>query len=771
MRATGLVLAGAWAYRRVLLPIVGVALVAGLCVGGLSAVREHVAAANRASASLPVPHGVVMLSDLPAERAELVVAAGGAPVRDGECVLLTTGAEQRAVDASVRFSSDPVPPRGVVVEGRAAGRAGEIVLARAIVDELGVQLGDQISCEGATLRVVGTMVDPADRDARTSDARVAPFAPVDATAWVVRVADYLELPEDVVGVTSDEATTKALQGFGPGGGPPVQLAWSVLAAALLSAAVIGFLGQRAYQRDLAVCVQLGASRRGLQRRIAAVGTAAGAAAALLGGLLAQTGVNLLRGELDAVWSQYWLAPRWSSWSLLLVTVVMGTGPLLLVALATWLSSRPRVGTDRGSLLVLVLLFGGQVAFGCFLWAETSFYDAAPWLGNAVLMIVVGALARLLRPTSRDALAALVREGMKGTAALALVMGVVLFYLAFSLARADNQFARDASLDLADSGQRPGSLVIRNVPGAAGDELAEAYVGLGGTEPAVVREVRWSGAAPEVVTPRLARCVAEDPSIEPTVPPVECLGPQDWFGKVFGVGALQDASGPARAAHEIVRDGRVGLVVRGEDGQVRTAEVDAAEDLDLGLNMPGLVLDEEALADLGGTPSDEVAMYFEDYATLGASERTRFRAAVLSAAPSAYPLQNDPFLDSVWGVERPRTHLVTLVLAVVGTVVLVGVLMAGLVGSSTALRRAWVVHGGDRRTRRRLATRILAVPLLTCLLAPLLARATLWVMQRTATFDFSAVGAGWRWALPGLVSLCVVALAAFRLARFPQEDQA
>lgn len=772
MGAAGLVLAGARAYWRVLAPIVAIALVAGMSVGVLLTVKQHVAAANRTSADLPVPEGTVLVPAVPAAQVPVLVRAGGEPVRDVDCTFLTAGSPARAGETSLRLAQTSAPPRGVVVRGRTALEAGEVVIAESLAGELDVALGEALTCEDHNFTVVGEMVDPADRSSRVSYGLVPSVAPEDATAWILSGDDYFGLPEsaeDVIGITGDEATTKALQGFGSDSGPPALIAWFLLAAAVLSAAVLGSLSRRVYQKDLAVCVQLGASGADLRRLVGAVFLGTVALAGSGGAFLGQASVNLLRGRLESTWGQYWLEPLWSSGVLLQVAGVLGIAPVVLISLAGWTSARPRTPAGSSSVVVLVLLFAGQVAMGVYIWTETAFYEAAPWFGGAVVMALVGLAAGLLTPRSRDALDTVIREGMKGTAALSLIIAMVLYLFAFSLARADNQFARDAELDLADSGQRPGALVIRQVPAAAAEQLARAYTDLGGQAPTVAREVEWRGEVPEVVTPLLARCVAEDPTIEPTVPPIDCLGPNDWFGKVFGVGALPPDEVTARAGREVVRDGRVGIIQPDGRGQIRTLELAASEDGDLGLNMPGILLDDRELATLGGTPSDEMAMYFADFADLEGRRRTEFRAVALGAAPSAYPLQNDPLLDSVWGMERPRVHLLAFGLGLVGCAVMFVVLMLGFLGASSGLRLALVAHGANHRVRRRLSLRILTVPLAACLLAPVMARLTLWVMQQAAIFNFSSVGAGWRWPVPGVVGFCVILVFALRFARAPRKD--
>lgn len=779
MSLSTLVLAGARSYLRVLAPIVGVALIAGLSAGALFSVKQQIDAANLSSAAMAVPEGQVLVASFTADEAFLLHKIGANPIRDVDCSLSTLTDPPRSGEIALRFATSPAFSQGRIYSGRSAKVAGEMVVTVGTANELGIVVGDTVHCEDHEFRVVGRIVDPANRGSVTAFAIADEIPVIEATAWFLDSKTYFALPSEpedeahggnIIGATSGEAIEAATAGFASNNEKQQAVAGLIVLSAIVGATALGALGRRAYESDVAVCVSLGASARKINQLVTAVFFLALFIASIGGVLTAQVVINLSADWLSVYWNQYWLMPKWSGVTIGLTSAVIGTGPILAIALARWISKHSRVPPRGTSVIALILLLGAQVAFGLYLVFSSSFYDAAPWFASVALVGGLALAAFLFTPRTSDAVDALIREGMKGTFAFAVIVGLVLFPLTFNTVRSDNLFAQDKYLDLADSGQRPGALVVRQVPQDAVEKLTNAYLAVGGTDPVLAREVTWRDPVPEAVTAKVANCVEEDPTIEAALPPARCLGKGDWFGKAFSVSANHGSNVPAQAAREILRDGRVGVILRAADGTVQTLSIPAVQNNSLGRNMPGLLLDREFIDSLGGETSDEFAMYFDDFGDLGAKERSEFRAVVSSRAAGSVVDQNDESLDSIWGVKSPPGRYVFFVAMLLGFLTFLTILLVGFVSSNRALRIVLIRNGAPKGLRQKLAMRMLSLLLIACISAPLFARSTLWVMQKTADFDFSGVGAGWRWVIPGFLGVVFVGVAALSFARPLREGE-
>lgn len=320
--------------RRYWLALSAIGLLAALVTGTAGTadlIGTAMSEAERQSAGLRVPDGVVLVqpaTDQARDRLAIDDALG--PIADTVTNVVVGSVEPRVATATVRLTPRPFEPLGVVVEGRAAQRAGELTASRALADTLGVELGDTVSIGSRDLDVVGLMVDPAAAGDLTASAVVDRLRQDEVTSWTGTESDLSRYGDSVSTMTADMAALLVRDNLAQKPGPGARIAPMILGIGAVMLALLLALARRAFKGDAHALRAAGMADRELRRFLAGVaatillvGAAAGQAAATLL-------VVLGRERISALWGQAWLTvpadPTFVVASLLAVITV----PVLLL---------------------------------------------------------------------------------------------------------------------------------------------------------------------------------------------------------------------------------------------------------------------------------------------------------------------------------------------------------------------------------------------------------------------------------------------------------
>jgi hypothetical protein len=689
-------------------------------------------------------------------------ATGGVlPVATQEVELASGAGDDAFVQvATARVTPATIPAAGVLVAGAQAEREGDAVVSLALAEALAVSPGDDVVVDGTTARVVGLLVDPMDPDALALDLR----GPVGGDAASFWLRPGPGVPEswldDVRAASPVVQRTLAAQAVREPGGIPTQVPW--IAAALGVAAVASLLGSvgRGARGDLAALRQAGASDRWLRRwQVALVVLVLGAGSAA-GWALAALVVRGASGRIGGWWSQYWVdvpLPLTAA----LGALVLVLAPMLLLVVVRRVAATSATPTRRGTRLFLAVVVTLLVGRTALVVAEFGVQQSAPLLGLVTSVILAVAIAVLLPRWRRDAAGQVTSYAGRGLVALSVILACLVFLGAFRSGwswHVDEKYER---FPVAQSGQAGGAMVVDGLPTDAVERLVGRYDDLGGDPRAAVRaeQVDAGTRSYEAVSPRLATCVQEDPSVDPASPPPGCADASS-LGTIYNLGIDPALPGEeARAAPEILVDGAVGLVAHDNDSPATTRSahvIRATEDRSLGMQMPGLVVGPEhpLVDELGVTGVGTWAVYLADFAGLEGTAQSRFRAAVQDVAPTASAVQRPlgdagaPSTVQVWSFGTSAAILL------VGSLVLVG-----FHSSFAWLRSLLVSLGADAARRRRLAGQVYAAPALSTLAAT----ATAYVLLEVASHGVPVGFGPYMWA-PVAAALGLLALGALAFTR-------
>ena len=748
--------------------VVALMLLATLVASSVTAalmVRSATDAAVRASVDSRVADAHVALQPLTPrglqllQRAQAAGTAQPVATRDVE-VASGDGASALLQVATARVTPAAIPAAGVLVAGDQARRDGDAVLSLALAEALDVAPGDEVDLDGTTVRAVGLLVDPMDPEALAVDLR-SPVAEDGASFWL---RPGLEVPEgwldDVRAATPVVQRTLAAQAVRDPGGIPTQVPW--IAAGLGVAALASLLASvgRGARGDLSALRQAGASDRWLRRwQVALVLLVLGAGSSA-GWALAALAVRAGAGTVSGWWSQYWvevpLPLAAAGWAL-----VLAAAPLLLLGVVRRVGASSGMPTRRGTRLFLAVVVALLVGRTAMVVAEFGVQQSAPLLGLVVSVLLAVVIALLLPLRRRDAAGQVTSYAGRGLVALSVILACLVFLGAFRSGwswHVDEKYER---FPVAQSGQAGGAMVVDGLSTDAVQRLVRRYGDLGGDTGDAVRteQVDTRARSYEAVSPRLATCVQDDPSVDPASPPPGCDDATS-LGTIYNLGIDPALSGEeALAAPEILVDGAVGLVAYDNDapGSTRSARViPAVEDRSLGMQMPGLVVGPEhsLVEELEIARAGTWAVYLGDFAGLEGTAQSRFRAAVQDIAPTASAVQRPlgdagaPSTVQVWAFGTSAAILL------VGSLVLLG-----FHSSFAWLRSLLVSLGANSSRRRRLARQVFAAPVLSTLTAT----ATAYVLLEVASHGVPVGFGPYMWA-PVAAALSLLALGALAFSR-------
>lgn len=678
----------------------------------------------------------------------------------------------RQVPVTVRAIVDKEAAPGVLVQGRPPQQPGEATVSHAALHTLAAAAGDTVTVRTGdrqqVVRVVGVTISPDNRD-DTSVVLLAPGDPRDATVWVTDtdvfsdpqirpVLERRQAKARTVAHLADERRTIAINTL------VAALRYSAPAFVLLAVCVAGIMLaalHRERRRDVLALAGAGMPTRAGWRLLATAAAACLLVGAVAGVIMTLVGCWLLRGQVSAPLGQQWqfIAVPWTA---LTAYLLLFAPAALIVASVTSRGQRlSRVFTRlRAPVWTGAALLAAGVA-GLALMA-VRIVPVSP-AALAGLIAVVG--AALLLPAAlgvgrRPTLRRLIAQAAPPLSGLALAAAVIIFSCGYYTARQDHSAE---SVRVENMPYQPlGSLYIDGINAAARTELQQQYRALGGKRTAAYLTVAEPTQSIRATNPGMITCLRDRGTRDPNDVLSDC-GPQGTLSPINVIALTDDPpTAGLRADKVLVEGGRIGLLTfTGDSLQATTLTTQPAEpDPVLGGNLPAAVVgvDTPLARQLGLTPSGAQSLVLLDFADLPDTAQARMRSIVDRTASTAqtaedYDDTEKQFRAVATAVTIGATAIIVLVLTTVG--------MAFL-ASQRDLRRMLGHLGINRRQRRAVGLRLLAIPLAAQAAALAVAQLSAWLAG-----VHNEAGFGWLWIVPGAVGIGICLILAIAYGRAPQ----
>lgn len=672
------------------------------------------------------------------------------------------------------------PPIYTLTDGAFPTSASEIALSSVAARELGVDIGGRIRVRLADgprePRVVGLLVDPADTSRPLALMTLPKLGGITANHWLLPRS-----PDQIPGVRQYSAKSQ-LTASSTATAIENRLAAPSATLSRLRYLPLG-LGVIGGILVLTVAGALTPSARETVLALIAAGTSPkqawltirqAAGFALLGGVtLGATAAVVMTktssSVLAAALGQHWSIVPIPTIALLLIFVA----PLVLSALPTSLFrgiqsilARPtRAQRGDGTRAAEV---GTLIAFAGFVLVAWAYFQPGVNTANRYgllaipgsLMIALGvreAAAWGLRwratPAVRMAAATIDRRLRPIWILSLLFAATVAIYSAL--------ITHDANAieTLAEPEQPAGSLLVYEIPDQAADELTQQYKAAGGKDIERYELVTSSLGELRATTEQLSSCVAAGGTV------TACLEAEP-SAAISGIafGAAPDQT--LRADASLVSSDRVGLLLFGEDGTVRTAKSASAEpDLSLGGNLPSLLIPPaHSLADeYQLTPSGMAELAFLDFSQMSDRDAVAFRNTLAAIAPAAQ-VSDTTSAATPREVELAQARLVALIGAAL-------TVLAGVAAGATALiayrQLRWVAtaFGSSWKARATLSARSFG----SALVGPLAAVAVVPIAVRVAGVP-AAGDLGWIWAGPLVAMAACAGITMIGVMKSPRDDR-
>lgn len=697
-------------------------------------------------------------------------------------------------DVSVGDLSAPVLTRtttdkdlqlGVVTTGSSPDQTGEIALTASTASALGVGVGDNLVVtldgESSTGRVVGLLVDPADRDNQTLVRLVEPANGQVWTRWlsdtsfysVASLRPYLDR-----GSASFQSLDNLLEGAAANS-PEFLSAMRFLptgAGLLLALVMVSFAAVmlRRWTSDVEALVATGMSRAEAWRRLLIPVLVVVLAGEAIGAVAAVLSLFSFRFAVSSWFGQSWVSlgiPLFESIVLAAATAVAAVAalPLLRVlpAAQSWASNRSQRSWRWATPIALVC---GTLAALTWLVSVTLSGPAendtfSNLVGPAALVFLASApfiLAPILTLGLSPAIKILLENMLRGLVPVSAVASIVAVLATMWCAQTTynaNQ-GEASSSPLVPSG----AFVISSVPAKTVETVKERYRTTGGRKIAEYRLLNEKAADLRVTTLGIVDCLAA-PGVDLDSMPDDCWPPESATASPINLVAVGAPGSRAQADPGLLNDGIVGLLLlTGEEGRItKQATTRAEPDPTLGGSLPGLIVppDSNVLREFDVSEAGSSMLVLLDFDQLTIEDRLRVRSLVLRLAPGA------EVADGTDPTAYDRLRSVANTVGLLGSAASVGLVLLGgmaMVVSNALTRRILVDLGTRPSIRWTVAIRwtaLMSVPL--ALAVPL--------GIASASYAGRADGAsyGLLWPLPGLLGFLASVVIGIAFLRVPPPD--
>lgn len=751
----------AFRWRAVVLVLLAAAMLVLAAVGVLE-VRDSAARAAQQSAAAD-QGGRAYAVQSTSDAGSALVAADDriAGVAEDRARLRADGAE---VDVDLRRTTDASLHLGVLVRGRFAEDASEVVVSSYVAGLLDADLGATVTVvdpadptSSVDLTLVGTTLDPADREDLTASLVAPDLPPAEVSRWFTDADPYAapelraaldagELAYRSTGSVAEEtgAATPVLFADARSAGPALAVLDLVVLAGVVVAAApatrpdheglraAGWPESRVWRLYRTVL---------LATVLAGTALGAGAATALL---------TVLREPVSGVLGQQWQSVAvpwtWIGGFTLACAVAVGAARLLHAA-ARAVGSR--IGASeptplRVSRFSVGLVVGGAVVLAVagaarFQSPPGELTLLAPLGGGLVAAGLPGVVLPLMLVRLPPATRSLSRQVTGGLHVVTAVLCIVCVLVASRTAQTthDTLVFEDAS----SAPQPAGSLVVSPVPLGAGEQIADAYADAGGEG---VERFRLLEESPESMvrvtgTPLLA-CLDESGASDPNLLDPSCF-PQDTYSPVNVVALGPSSLDGARADPGLLDgDSEVGLLRFSGASATPLRSVAAEPSEDLGGNLPGLLLPagDPLLDELDLQPASAEMVVLTGFGALSPEVRAELRGVVSRVAPTAQAI--DASGSSAYERSRGTAAATSVVAGALGLGLLL--LVGGSVANSNRLARSQLVALAASGRRRAGLAALWVSGVGVCLLSTVpLGLLVAWVTTVNAASSF-----GWAWVV-------------------------
>ncbi|WP_122261830.1 hypothetical protein [Ornithinimicrobium cerasi] len=751
-----------------------VAMLLGATVVGLSAVAVTGADAVEQSLRWEFADRAYALQSTEVE-AVAGSGAGGSPVADaaGE---LTVGGRSAAV--TVRSTSDPDLPLGLLTVGRRPQAPDEVLLARGMAQALGALPGTeaQLSVDGTPTQVtvVGLLADPMSSQSRAVVHLTRAEDLSGVSRWLLDEDPYANGTLQPM-LDARAATYQSLDSLlhaAAAQQPPFLsgLRHVPLGAGLLLGGVLlatsGIL-RRAWARDVDGLVAAGLPPRAAEGVVGLALTLLAMAGAVLGALAALAALLLARGRVSGWLGQDWvdvLVPWRTLAVLLLALLVVALLHLPLTRVSGPAAARLSDLVSGRRTRLPATVASGVVVAGLGVMVAVTQVPALARTETLLLLVPAAALCVCLAlPFALVPVASWRRSRASASVIRHLARGLTMVAAAAAAITVATGFLAATTTYAANSGEAEsspyvpaGSLVLSQVPDSTVEAIEERYRARGGGE--VLTYGYLADAAPQirrVSSVALGRCAQRDPTTPLDLVDESCW-PQLTSSPVNVIMTGTGGTGP-RADPGLSEGGSVAILTLTPEGAVAgVTQLEAEADPLLGGNLPGLVLPPASplVEELSLAPTGSSMVLLPDFHQLSPTDRFELRAELLRLAAGAQTADGtDPT-----AYDRQRslaTLLAVLGAAASGLVVVLG--GTALVSAHRVTRRTLTALAAHPGTRRHLALRWISVAVVVLVL-------TLPLTYLAASYGgrADAYGFGWLWTAPALSALagCAVVLRAF-----------
>jgi len=765
-----------WSHTTTLLLIA--AVTAGLLVG-LTSVRDSSVGALDDSIRADLGGRTYALQT---GNREVVATLNGmahaSPVADDNGSITAHGLTSTA---TVRTTTDPSLELGVLVAGERPKAAGEALLAQAVAESLGIDVGDSVSLAtgagSSTVTVTGLTVVPADVQQRTVILLTADTDAFVPSRWLSD-NDFYDEPDLRSALDRQVATVTSLPGLldaSTANRPQFISAMRFvpegagLLLGIVLIAVVAALTARRWRWDAAALVGAGMSARSAWRAITTAVLVVVLAGLVVGSISSLLVLQAFRVQVSGWVGQHWVhvvVPTQEVVALLVISIVTAAAAVPIArglpAVATRLGRRAT--PPRWSVSVAGLVFLGSACAWLISVRSTltNEADSLAWLAPVAALVLAYTVPFLvgpmlgwgLEPTSRT----LFNHLTAGLRPVTAVCSVVI--VASGVWSAQTYYSANMGEERDNPLQPAGTFVISAVPDNVLAPLERMYRSHGGSGVEHWAIPDESTAQLRVTSPALVACAEESKGADLNSLPDRCW-PADTAAPVNTV-LLGEADADATADPGLVEDGEVGLIqFTGNAGEIsRLDRGPAAIDSRLGGNLPGLVIPENSpIAETFSLrPDGRSEVMLTGFARLSPKSRFAVRSEIMRLAPSAETSDStDPtFYDRLRSVANTASFLgagATAVILLLGGV--------SIVVAHGPTRRILVDLGTARRRRRSLALRWALLPVLSSVAACAIAYLTAsWAGQ------VHDVSYGTVWAVPGILGTLTAVVVGVLFVRPP-----
>lgn len=743
--------------------------VVAAAVVGPVAVRDSAAVAGSESSRAELGQRTFALQTSDAQVIDqLARMPEAAPVQDDMGEVRTDASSARV---AVRSTTDPLLELGILSGGERPGEAGELAISAEVASALDVAIGDTVSVlvndEASAGRVVGLLSDPADA-ADATVVRVVDRTPSFRPATWLSNADFYASPELQPALDRRAATYQPVEWLllGTEANAPqwigaleyVPAGAGIVGAILVVAAAVALAPT--WRSDVGTLVAAGTVPRDAWRRVLWTGFGSVLLGVIAGSGAVLAGLRLARTEVSARLGQNWdhVSVPWSEMILVVGAVVLAGAvsvPLAryLPLFWSWCARRSGVGSGAGRRWLLPVV-GVVAVAGLLMWVialragleavDSPAMRLAP-IGAAMVVLsaplLFGALLWRVLPGAARA------ESSRPVLAVSMT-GAVAAVVILATATWSAQTTRDANANEAGSPLPvpDGTFVISSMPDSAIPVLRELYGNLGGRDVDTFGIPDSTEGNLRVSSPDALDCLADSGASTIIDIPERC------FDSAVAAPINTVLLGPAGSDHlaeeGLVADETVGLIwFSRESGKIgRTASTEAQPGVDLGGNLPGLVVpaDGSVAKQFDLRPSGMSEVVLADFYQLPPEDRYALHAGVLRLAPGA------EVADATSRTEYDRARTQADAVSVVGAasaaaVVLLGGGLAVLAQRLTRKTLPDVRLFPARRTSIALCWSL--VPIFSAALALALAFLTVSVGGRVVDISFGEL-----WYLPGAAGI-------------------